>query len=716
MITIRSLLACFCSSFLFAGPLLAGTAKLTLTITSPKSGQALSNDAFTVTGTATVSGGISNVLCSLNQGAWIGADSANVWTNWSAGITNLVPGTNMFSAYAVADSGSRSPTNTVKFIYAVTQTLTVQTNGNGTIKPAYNGAQLLVGVNYSMTATRGKGTPTGFGFRNWTDGSNNIISTSATLHFTMASNLTLVANFGNILRPTVDVKNSTANADGYPADFIVHGITTDKTGVTNVFYQLNSEGWQTAMTTNNWTNWDASVSLQPGLNSFSVYAVNINSNSSPILVAQITYDSAPSSLSGKFAAVTDINGNGLFNAAFGKNIFSQVTQNTNNVNGVGSYTYLASGGSGTLKFKYTGPPSAASQGSQNIGLLFYTPTYAYFTNAAAKSGGFMQFSPVSNLAPANVIGQLIWSVGGAGNANGALYQKGKYTSQALLSGDTNGGNYTYTQYSPVGSLFKLTGTDGTSYVQASYADTNYGSYYEEDYDSAGHTNGMDYGTFIVAAQKPGGNAPLTVTNRNFQIFSGNDSFNVQFGPDTYSQDTLSTNFDNDVGNYTYTRPDTNIGQLNLTATAPPADGTNDVLAGSTSAARLIFVGGNVGLFTNDDGTISSFAMTAATNFAPASITNATLSLSTFYSMQFDTNGGFVYNAFISSYSGTYTYTTFSPGGAMLQLTYLDVSNNIIGLDWLQLNFKAAGAGNIFWDQFDADTNFLDNYGSSFSLY
>jgi hypothetical protein len=710
MIIFRSLPAAICLLAFLAFPLVAAPiVRPALTLTNLKSGQLLSNDTFTVQGSAAGSAGISNVLFSLNNGGWDGAESDNLWTNWSADLT-LIPGTNILTACAVDNHGVRSLTNTVKFAYYVTAVLTVRTNGNGSISPADNGLQLMLGATYAMKATSTVGTKTGYGFRNWTDGSNNIITNGATVKFMMASNLTLVANFGDIKLPSVSVVSTTTNADSYPADYIVHGTASDNVAVTNVYFQLNTGGWHTVLTTNQWTNWTTSVELLPGANTFSAYAVDSSGNVSPTTIVNVTYNSAPLSLAGQQAVVTvnSTNNPAPFTIALGKNIFTQFASDTNNPNAVGSYTYLALSGSANLKFKYLGPPSAASAGSQTLGVTFITPTYAIFTNTTTKSSGTMQFSSISNLAPPKLSGQLLWIIG-SGGGDGVLFQKSTFSSRSLLATNTNTGSYTCVQYSPVGSLLKLTGTNSTTYVLARFAGTNFGSYYEEDY-STSHTN-TDKGNFLVASQMPGGNAPLTITNRNFEIFSGNDSFNDQFGAPTYSQGTLSSNFDNAVGSYTFARPDTNLGQLNLTITEPPT------LAGSNSAARLMFVSGNTGIFTNDDRTFSSFVMTPAAQLAPASLTNTTLSVGTFYNVQFATNGGFVYNAFFSSYSGTYTYTPYSPGGAMVQLTYLDASNNIYGLDWLQLNFSATNSGNIDWNQFDASTNSLnDPYSGPFSLY
>ena len=41
------------------------------------------------------------------------------------------------------------------------------------------------------------------------------------------------------------------------------GKAADNSAVTNVYYQLNDSGWETATTTNAWTNWETSA-LSPG--------------------------------------------------------------------------------------------------------------------------------------------------------------------------------------------------------------------------------------------------------------------------------------------------------------------------------------------------------------------------------------------------------------------------------------------------------------------
>jgi len=698
----------FCLLAALAGATTSQAAtKPTVSFTNLKAGQKFTSAAFTVTGTAAGSAGISNVLYSLNQGAWNGTTSSNQWTNWSAEVT-WIPGTNTFSAAAVDNNGNFSATNTLKVFYSATTTLTVLINGNGTVKPNYNGEQLVIGTSYKMKATAGKGTKKGFGFRNWTDGNNNVLTASASLSFLMASNLTLAANFGYLGKPTITVTSTTTNSDGYPADFVIHGSATDKVGVTNVYYQLNGGIWQTASTSNLWASWAANVRLAPGANTFNAYAVNSSNNPSALFVVQLVYNSAPASLAGQSAVVTDTNNQPLFTVALGKTTFSQVSKDTNYVNGVGTYTYTPSGGGGTLRFRYAAPPSVANS-AQNFRMAFFTPSFAQvgITNSTRTNTGYMQFTAAPNFAPVSVSGRLVWSIGSQGGGNGTLFQTSTYTATDLISGETNSGSYTYTQYSPVGSLFKLTDTNGTAYILANFEATNYGAYSEADYTAAGQTNGMDSGRFYIDTQVAGGDAPLAVTNRNLQIFSVDGTFNLQFGADTYGQDSLNTNFDNAVGNYTYAQVSTNIGQLDLTATEPPN------LAGTNSAARLIFVGPNIGLFTNTDGTLSSFVLTTATNYAPASLTNLYLPIGFYANINFTNDGSFVYTVynnpfFPNTYSGNYTYTNFSPGTAMVQLSYLN-SNAVVGTDWLQLNFTATNSGNVFWSQYDTNGNYVDIY-------
>lgn len=88
-----------------------------VSITSPVASQQMSNQVFTVTGTASAVGPVSNVWVQLNNGGWINPTTANGLTNWSA-VETLTPGSNTVSAYAVDTTGNVSATNSVTFDYA----------------------------------------------------------------------------------------------------------------------------------------------------------------------------------------------------------------------------------------------------------------------------------------------------------------------------------------------------------------------------------------------------------------------------------------------------------------------------------------------------------------------------------------------------------------------------------------------------------------------
>jgi alpha-tubulin suppressor-like RCC1 family protein len=83
------------------------------------------------------------------------------------------------------------------------------------------------------------------------------------------------------LRPTNQIISPTASQSVSNASFTVVGKASDNVFVGNVFYQLNSTGWNPATTTNNWTNWTANVTLIPDTNVLQAYTVDVAGNFSP---------------------------------------------------------------------------------------------------------------------------------------------------------------------------------------------------------------------------------------------------------------------------------------------------------------------------------------------------------------------------------------------------------------------------------------------------
>ena len=258
-------------------------------IVSPTANESWSNAALTVSGTAGDNVAVTNVYYSLNGSAWNSATTANNWSNWTANVT-LVPGTNTIAAYSMDTSSNLSATDTVSFVYATappTALLTVLTNGSGTISPNYNGSLLQIGQSYSMTAS----ASAGFGFKNWT---GSATTNSATLKFTMTSNLTFMANFVDVQKPVASIVSPTANESWSNAAMTVSGTSGDNVGVAVVYYKLNGREWGSATTANKWTNWTAHVTLTQGTNTITAYSIDTSDNVSAMSTVSCIYATDPS--------------------------------------------------------------------------------------------------------------------------------------------------------------------------------------------------------------------------------------------------------------------------------------------------------------------------------------------------------------------------------------------------------------------------------------
>ena len=123
-----------------------------LVITKPFAGQHWSNSVFTVTGTASDNRKLSAVWCQAN-GDWVLASGS---TNWNAAVT-LTPGNNVIRAYSLDAGGNVSTTNSVSFVYILSDRLLVQATGQGTISPNYSNRVLEIGRALTVTATPANG-------------------------------------------------------------------------------------------------------------------------------------------------------------------------------------------------------------------------------------------------------------------------------------------------------------------------------------------------------------------------------------------------------------------------------------------------------------------------------------------------------------------------------------------------------------------------------
>jgi hypothetical protein len=254
------------------------TLKPYLAITNVTSGMVLTNPTYTVMGVATDDEAMASVNYSFNGSPYTQVNSGNNWTNWNEAL-QLQAGTNIFTVYAIA-TNNNATTDSVAIVYAVSNQLSIETEGLGTLSPNYSNAWLRIGQNYSMTAT----PAAGFIFTNWIVSTNFIggaTNNKPALQFMMASNLTLQANYAETAKPTLTVLSPVSGALESSSTPAVTGTAKDVWGVANVLYQLNGGTWTSMGSTNSFTNWMSTVQLSAGTNVLKIYAMNLGGNYSP---------------------------------------------------------------------------------------------------------------------------------------------------------------------------------------------------------------------------------------------------------------------------------------------------------------------------------------------------------------------------------------------------------------------------------------------------
>jgi hypothetical protein len=95
----------------------------------------------------------------------------------------------------------------------------------------------------------------------------------------MQSNLTLLATFTDTSRPTLTISAPTANQKMTNALATGRGTAADNWQLNGVWYQLNSNSWAAAVTTNGYTNWSTpTMTLINGTNSLKAYSVDLAGN------------------------------------------------------------------------------------------------------------------------------------------------------------------------------------------------------------------------------------------------------------------------------------------------------------------------------------------------------------------------------------------------------------------------------------------------------
>ena len=243
-------------------------------------------------------------------------------------------------------------------------------------------------------------------------------------------------------------------------------------GVVGVYYQLNGTGWNLATTTNGNTNWTASVTLVTGVNTIQAFAKDAAGNFSLTNTVKCTYSVpgvlAPTSLAGYAAKAKPSGGGPIIALTWGDGTWAQ-TGSGNDTNAddycAGTYTYGVTGpATATLTNGDIGMMSALGTTNVTTVNLTFTSTtsanYAWLTQSDSGSGT-MTFSRVSNFVPASLAGKTVELKSSTGGGGPTLTYQAGGTFIRTQNGNTNWGNYTFTQYSPAVGIIQMNFTDPT---------------------------------------------------------------------------------------------------------------------------------------------------------------------------------------------------------------------------------------------------------------
>ncbi len=226
-------------------------------------------------------------------------------------------------------------------------------------------------------------------------------------------------------------------------------------------------------------------------------------------------------------------------------------------------------------------------------------------------------------------------------------------------------------------------------------------------DAAGNRSKTNSVSFVYHSSAPADWAPGSLSGLLAELTGTVDtnSFTLSFGAGTFSQSMFpGTNENqNGIGTYSYAKLSTNVAVLTTVSTAPPDR------AGHTNALTLTFTNSHTAGFigTNSEGAFitGSLRFSEAADLAPASIQGKTL------------HGGnasgdktvvaFGHGTFTATEqpgqtpSGTYTFTRYSPVGALLQLNVTSPSDQAGTVHYVVLTFSTAKTGSYFSITYDS---------------
>jgi uncharacterized repeat protein (TIGR03803 family) len=649
----------------------------TLSITGPAKNATVITSSIPVAGTTHGAVAVTNVVLTLN-GAPLHVSTADKFVKWTAEAAGLQPGTNTIVAYAVNADGVSSAQDVVSFFYKVTAELTGDIIGRGTLTPDDIGKQLDIGQGYTMKALASPG----FELSDWTLalGTNISTFTNSEISLQMQSDLVLTVTFVDIEAPTVTI--TTKAGSGSNAVVTIAGAAKDNVGVTAVWCQVGSSGWNLAATTDAFTNWTDVVVLNPGENTIQVYAEDAAGNRSTTNTVKLdntSPDLAPETIAG---TMLDLVTSGATTwLSFDAATFSQVASNGTDA-AVGAYTYtLTAGNTALLALNFTAPPAMIS--SSVVNLDFASGT---FSNSSSKSG-FFTLHDASSTVPLSLSGLTLHGAGAGGYRFTNQYGDGTFTGS-----DTSGnysGTYSFSPYSPNGGILLASLTNAADLGAADYLLLNFfaaSNLYFLASINGDNVTSTNAGAFTAAGQTvtKGYTAPLSINGlvsavtqispNGFRI-----SYDVSYGPANFGSFTTETSVFSLVGTYAYIRTGPKTAILQTLGSLPPDEALDtDSILTFTSKTSANFIGP----FTH-----GTFTFLTPASHVPVSLAGRTISISGKHSsgaFAFD-DGSFTGSGGLSAYSGTYTFAPYGPQEVLVVLTSG-------ATDYLLLWFSSATTG------------------------
>jgi hypothetical protein len=568
------------------------------------------------------------------------------------------------------------------------------------------------------TATLTAKPKTGFAFTEWTSSqgtfSPDLTVTNNPYKFTVSDSDLLVAHFRDIAKPTIKI-TAPASGEKIPtAAFILEGSAADNVAVANVYYNLNSAGWEAASNENNFAFWYAYVTLTPNsTNTVSAYAVDTSGNISSTNTLKFLCTAAglaPSSIAGQLAVVDEgTNASDTNYVSFDSAAYVAWSPYTNSGSEVGTYTYTPTGPDTAELVPQRVLPTQAGTNNSTLELTFTDAYNATFTNLSGGSGS-VSFEATEESVPPTLDGVTAATTSGYSGDKAAIsFGSASFTTEDNQAGSSSG-TYTFTSFTLVDALLVQTYTN----PPANVGTTNYiilmfsegvspasGYYSSEVLDSSGGVVSLDTGSFTttsntvttkftgpitlagqIAALQPTG-YPLLDFTRSF----GRGTFASIFTPTDL---TLLADEPNDVGiHLSNTRVSANTGEATFIALAPPYDvGVDDETVDALWKSPTLAIVTNV-----VTGMTATIDYSTAKNNAPAALTGHTITTtqdgktSTFaFNYNNITGGGEAAGNF-----GTYTYAPYTPVMALVTITSLAIST-AGEVEYVLIYFKTPDSG------------------------